>query len=255
MGVGRPDLLEYISEHIGESVTSSSDKPLIRFFRQHPMQALDLLREYAARDNKRVLSYKIFPEQLTDQQMIELFQRPNLKVIFLTRRRLDVFISYMKAKATNTWMFKPTSHITPELHATDFKEWADKADRWFEFCYGEVRKNGLDWLRFEYDADVNVGKKKLMQTLHKMFNEFGIRTAYAKKAERTEFNRQDTMDCPFDKIENGKEMHQELRDMKLYTYAIASPMNGLKRFESFAHFRCYIKELAGVIGKSWAWRH
>lgn len=225
MGVGNRQTLAHFSDVIGQPVTHPKDPMLIDMFRTRPISALEELRDVARREGRQAICYKVFPNQLSDPDMEAILARPGVRVIFLTRRRLDVYISYLKARATDTWTGRKTSDISVEVMMPRFRNWARKQDAWYEHLRQAVTAAAIPFVHLTYDDDVDVGKEALIERIRGLVSQWGVDDAIDPAATRPRLQRQDLKVGPFKKIRNGESLREELRAAGLYNYSITAPMS------------------------------
>ncbi len=225
-GVREPPLLAHFAEALGHDIDGARDKRLVAFFRQDPLQAVNLLRSYADAQGASLISYKVFPRQLPPEQLSALMARENVSVSFLTRRRLDVYVSYCKAQTHKSWANQDTTDLRVTVDADAFLEWSKANDAWFADRLADVTALGLPYRIWDYGQDVNVGKAALMQELALHLADLGTGAKLPDQIRKPGFIRQDKAARPFDRVENGAELRAALHAAKQLRYALGTPLIG-----------------------------
>lgn len=224
MGTAVPPVLSRVSAMFGREVVSAQDPDLVALFRTEPVRALWMLRDTARARRRKCISYKIFPGQLSPAALATVLDRDGVFVILLSRTRLDVYISYLKARQTNVWKNAPTAGLACEVEVAAFLDWAEEQDRWFDSCAELLRRTGRPSAVFDYDADIDVAKHDLLRHLIRVMRRVGTEVTFNPEADETLFLRQDARVSPFRKIGNGDAVEAELRRLGRLDYALAAPL-------------------------------
>lgn len=223
-GAARGEQLPILSELAGIPAESASDPDLIRLFRQRPAEALDALGETARRTGRSVVSYKVFPKQLDQAVFADLLVADHRVPVILTRNRLDVFISYEKARQSKTWKNSDTSGMKPTIDVDAFVEWARGNDDWFASCADMLDGFGKRFRMLSYATDVDVPKPDLLANLRATLVADGVDVSDPAKMPNERFIRQDVKAEPFAKIANGDELRAALLERDLLDYALGEPL-------------------------------
>lgn len=225
MGAGTEPVLERAGAIFGHKIESARDPDLVRLFRQEPVRGLGILNDIAEMRQRKCISYKIFPNQLQMPVIEQIVDHDGVFVILLSRTRLDVYISYLKARQTNVWKNTPTHELDCTVDVDDFLSWAAEQDSWFERCAELVGRSGRPSAVLDYGEDIDVGKHGLMTHLKQILAEVGTKVSFNAEADTARFQRQDARVSPFLKISNGAEVEAELRRRDKYDYALDAPLS------------------------------
>lgn len=228
MGAGVPPVLSRASAMFGRDITSAHDPDLVQLFRTEPVRGLWMLRDTALERRRKCISYKIFPGQLSPAALATVLDRDGVFVIFLSRARLDVYISYLKARQTNVWKNAPTGGIDCTVGVDAFLDWAAEQDRWFDSCADMVRRSGRPLTVFDYNSDIDVGKHELLRHLIRVLGRVGTKVTFNPEADDRLFLRQDAPVSPFRKIGNGAAVEAGLTRLGRLDYALAAPLAALR---------------------------
>ncbi len=102
-GARNAGLLDALNDELGTNHEDVSDPELVELFRSQPLVAVEHLRRATAARGFSHVSYKVFPGQIGDRELSQLLDNRSGRVLVLTRRRLDVYISYVKARELDVW--------------------------------------------------------------------------------------------------------------------------------------------------------
>ncbi|NHI17470.1 hypothetical protein [Microbacterium excoecariae] len=225
-GADRGNQLAILSEVSGVEASAASDPELVALFREHPLEALRALRETAERVGQSVVSYKIFPNQLSDEALERILADDHRIPLILVRSRLDVFVSYEKARQSKTWKNADTSAMRPTIDVDEFVEWARGNDAWFTSLADTLDRLGRPYRMLSYAEDVDVPKPQLIADLHATLVEDGVAVSLPAKSPGVRFQRQDVVAEPFAKVAGGEELRAELVARGLLDYALGEPLSG-----------------------------
>lgn len=221
-----PAITERLSEIIGHKITDPEDAELVRLFRERPALHLNLLNHCASQEGFGWMSYKVFAGQTDVAKLKHSLTEENSKALFITRSRLDTYISLQKAFAKNEWMGVSTSDVRPQIDIEAFVKWTNWQNRWYEEMYSYVVAQSLPFDVVNYEEHINVSPMQLIETVRNMLTRFGIEdTSLSSGNEASVMKKQDTTSDSFDKIANGAALKTELLEQGLYDYAVAAPLS------------------------------
>lgn len=223
-GVGDAGTLGTLNAAFGIQAETARDVDLVRSFRANPLDSIALLRNHISDLGKTLLAYKIFPGQVNLDTMEAIINRENVVVAQIVRRRLDVFISYEKARTQNVWKNKSTKDILVEIDTDTFLTWARKIDKWFADTGALVSQHNRPNKVWVYEDDINLPKPEVAGKIQSFMADNGLVLNLTPETEKKRFSRQDSQIGPFKKIANGEELRQELRARGKYNYALSAPL-------------------------------
>jgi len=218
-------ILPIICEQLGlTDVADAKDPRLVKIFRNTPLDALDALATVSRAQDRSVMSYKIFPRQLSLETIGTILDNDQRHALFLVRRRLDVYISLQKARQSGSWTRNSTVDVLPEIEIDDFLEWSARTDEWYADTFKVARARSRKIIVASYDADVDVPKKELIEKLNRALSTFDIETTLGPSLKSVRFKRQDRRGQPFEKIANGEALRASLQQAGKLKYALGSPL-------------------------------
>ncbi|MEM7142579.1 MAG: hypothetical protein AAF548_16270 [Actinomycetota bacterium] len=222
-GAKNAGLLTALNDILGTRYAEVSEPELVARFRDDPLEAATKVRAAAAARGFAHVSYKIFPGQVDDENLVRLLSDRSRTVLFLARRRLDTYISYVKARELDVWKSESTEALLPHIDATEFMKWSKRTEAWYARAKEIVDEAGTPHRVLSYEDDVSLPKDAVVAGLSMTFSDLGLDVG-AANAAGVRFRRQDRQVGPFKKIANGDELRAELRGRKKYNYALARPL-------------------------------
>ncbi len=221
-GLGRRIVPEVGSRLGLDDVEVATDRRLTTIFRERPLDALRAVSDVSRDKGASVFSYKVFPGQLPLDTLGRLLDDDHRHVIFMVRRRLDVYISYQKAVLVGSYTQTDTKEVTPTIDVDAFLTWARRTDDWYNGCFELVREKGKTITIARYKTDINLPKRELLERASRALGYHGVTVTVPEGQLRRRFKRQDKRSEPFKKIANGEELRAALRQAKALKYAMGS---------------------------------
>lgn len=223
-GAKNSGLLDALNRELGAQYKEVSDPGLVELFRSQPLVAVEHLRRATAARGFSFVSYKVFPGQVGDDELSELLSNRSCRVLVLTRRRLDVYISYVKARELDVWKSASTAHLLPEIDVGDFLRWCKRTDEWYEHAKALLDGHGTPYAILRYEDDISLPKKNVVELVGRTLTDLRLDVG-PPPDKPVRFRRQDKRVGPFKKIANGDEVRAQLRERKKYNYALARPLD------------------------------
>lgn len=201
-----PDLETELTERAG------GPQALARLFRMNPPGALALLDAAVPQDQAIVL--KVLPHHVHLAALRECLEAQAFGALILTRRRLDQYASYLKARETGIWFGANTSALRPEGGAEQALAFAGMLDAWL----GDVARlcdgSGVARATVEYDRDLLPGTPEVRaQHLSRHLATLGFDVPAWEFPSASYFQRQDGTEDALDKFSNGLALGQALRGL------------------------------------------
>ena len=220
-----PELLKSITATLGIDASKATDPTFIEKVAHQRHDFLAALRTAVAGIGLSAFSYKLFPEQIPYQVLENILTDRTKLFFFITRSRIDTYISYRKALELDEWVGKKTHDINIEITFDQFMEWATKIDAWYENAEKILREHDQRYSIFSYDSDINVPKPTLIEKQYFTLRSMGLDAAYPTSIAPPSFRKQDKIAGPFTKIANGEELKQIFLEKKLLgKYVLRAPL-------------------------------
>lgn len=233
-GVGSRVLPELCLRLGLDDVEDAKDRRLTRVFREQPFEALTALADVSRAPDIAAISYKIFPRQLPLGTLGRLMDEQHRHVVFLTRRRLDVYVSYTKAQLTQSWTNRSTAEVLPTIDADAFLSWAESTDEWYADCFALAKERQKKMSVARYETDIDIPRAELLANSSLALAHHGISVTVPEGSTGRRFKRQDSRVRPFKKIANGQQLRQELKDRRRLRYALGSPLGSRAEAHPFS---------------------
>lgn len=198
-----------------------------RAFRLRPEAAIADLRS-AAGPGAHVL-VKVCPAQLHGNALRRILAQQAEGAILLTRRRLDQYVSFVKALQSGRWQNQDTTALRPWIGVELFLAWAAGHDRWLADVAALCTETGTPLARIDYDRDLDLPDpalvaRRLEARLAGLPLPLPARAEGELRVER--FRRQDMTGDVFGRIANGAALRTELEALGLLDYALSSQAEG-----------------------------
>ncbi|EBA07226.1 hypothetical protein SSE37_06304 [Sagittula stellata E-37] len=185
---------------------------LARLFRMNPPEALALLDAAVPQDKAIVL--KILPHQVHLAALRECLKTQALGALILTRRRLDQYASYLKARETGVWFGANTSALGPEGRAEQALAFAGMLDAWLADVARLCDGAGVARATVDYDRDLLPGTSDdRARHLSRHLTTLGFDVPAWEFPSASYFQRQDGTEDALDKFCNGLELGKALRGL------------------------------------------
>lgn len=223
-GAKNSGLLGALNRELGTQYKEVSAPGLVELFRSQPLAAVEHLRRATATRGFSFVSYKVFPGQIGDDELSELLSNRSCRVLVLTRRRLDVYISYVKARELDVWKKTSTADLLPEIDVSDFLRWCKRSDAWYDDAKALLDKHSTPYAILRYEDDISLPKEHVVELVGRTLTDLGIDLG-PPPDKPVRFKRQDKRVGPFKKIANGEEVRAQLRERKKFNYALARPLD------------------------------
>ncbi|MBF9001205.1 hypothetical protein [Vibrio nitrifigilis] len=165
-----------------------------------------------------LFSFKIFPNQLDNNIIIERFVKNSDYLKFLiVRSRVDVYLSLQKALLSGAWLKKNTTDIELKLSVDDFLKWCRVNDEWYNSVIDCLIKNNQKFKIISYNNHINISQEHLNNCIYYSLRESGLdikkSTTYTSNLVKQEKMSKD------EREEKYHDFFQELREIGMYDYA------------------------------------
>lgn len=206
----------------------ASDSPALIAARDHdPVAFFDALSKAAREQGARSISCKIFGKQISLTHLEAILRRPDLRIIFLSRRRIDRYISAEKARITGQYIKTNSTELRPSLSTIGFLQSAFEDDRDLEAMYQSVRANGVPCSYLNYDRDLDVEPDLRKARISAALNAIGISDGVSHARPENWLVKQDQSSDWRAKIANGFQTGAALAGCGLLAYAQEAPLETL----------------------------
>lgn len=211
-----PEVEARLLRHFG------SEDALWRAMRMTPFETLATLLEAAPADVPVVV--KILPNQVHAKVLRRILQAHAVGAIFLTRRRLDQYISLRKAREGGEWFRADTTDLRPEVRCDAFLSWTTVLENWLAEMVAMCREAGIATAFLDYDRDLKNGTaQEISERICRRMAPLQLLAGPQDLAGESWFTRQDREEDPFAKIGNGDALRADLERLGCLDEARTTP--------------------------------
>lgn len=194
-----------------------------------PVAYFDALSAAAQAEGHASLTCKIFGRQISIPHLARILARPNLSVIFLTRRRIDRHISGVKGQITGAFVKTDYTDLRPPLDLRAFLDKVFRIDEQYDAMLECVQASGVPYSFLNYDRDLDVEADLRGTRINAALEEVGFPGRAAKAEADNWLKKQDQTPDWRDKVANGFEVAAALAGLGLLDYAEGAPLDDIER--------------------------
>jgi hypothetical protein len=166
-------IIENINKKYNSNFTDIDDANLVNWIQQQPQELLATLGEL---NPQRLISFKLFPDQL-DRTTIEqsIIHNERIAKILVKRNLLDAYISHEIAQKVGLWNNYDTSNICLSLSVEKFIRWIEKAERWYGLFENPNDTQEINYVTLNYETiHQQATNTEKLAYLDRFFQEIGI---------------------------------------------------------------------------------
>lgn len=213
-----------LQKTLGFSFSDINDPKIGRFIADNRVKYFDALCATAQELGFQSLSCKIFPHQILLPELEQILARPNLRVIFLLRRRIDRHISLQKGRIVKNYINADTTAVLPEFDVADFLDAAMANDLGMDQFLQAVQAASKPFAVLEYDRDINIPDEFRSLRVAKALENIGVLAKFTPHTPPNWIKKQDTNPDWRDKVANGFLAAASLAGLGLLEYAQSAPL-------------------------------
>ncbi len=214
-----------LRERTGIAFINHKDKRLIAFAHERPAELLDALEAAARSQGKRVMSFKLFRDNLPLELIErEVMPRLGLRPMFVVRKQIDSYISWRKAVELGIWQGADTTGMRLRLDADRFQGWLIQQEHWYAHwrAYFERRFTPAPVLRYELDIDQPA--ERVLKRFAAAAAQVGITLRPPATIVNQGLERQDRARSMAEKVTNWAEFSREIFARGLERRAFGYPL-------------------------------
>jgi glycosyltransferase involved in cell wall biosynthesis len=189
-----------------------------------PVGFFDALSRCAQDEGARSMTCKIFGNQITILQLDAILRRPNICVIFLSRRRIDRYISAEKARISGEYLKANSTGLRPTLDIVRFLRSVFDDDRHLEAKYQSVTGFGVPYACLNYERDLDIEEERRKARISDALKSIGISEGIPHARPENWLVKQDDSADWRAKIANGFQAAAALAGCGLLDYAEEAPL-------------------------------
>lgn len=169
-----PSTLGRFARASGLELDNFTDPRLAEWIAAHRGKTIELLEQEAGKWSK-ANCLKVFQNHMgLDEFCRLLVEHPNSHFLFIERKPIDSFISFLKARAKQQWFGVDTTDHRATLIAEDFAAWHARHSRWFAATRAAVKGARRPMAEINYDEDVLVAEEETMRRLKRALALMGL---------------------------------------------------------------------------------
>ncbi len=209
----------------GVAFENDRDPALIAFTHERPGAWLDAMEAASQQLGKRFMTFKLFrhnlPLELIER---EIMPRPGLRVIFVVRRQVDSYVSWIKALHLGTWKEADTTGLRPTLDPDAFELWLDEQESWYRHWQDYLKRRFLPCPVLRYETDIDQPPERILRRFAAVAAQVGIALRLPAAAEHAGMVRQDRSASLAEKVANWAEFNREIFARGLERRAFGYPI-------------------------------
>jgi glycosyltransferase involved in cell wall biosynthesis len=211
---------------LGAPSTDPSDPKLLATRDADPVAFFDALAQASAAEGHSSLTCKVFARQVALTDLEAILRQPNVSVIFLTRRRIDRYISGVKARITGDYVKTDSTGVMASVSVAAFLKQAFEHDRGYDAMLDCVVASGVRHTILNYERDLDVPADLRADRINRALGVIGFPGQVDAEEAENWIIKQDTTPDWRSKIDNGFEVAAALAGVGLLDYAETAPLSG-----------------------------
>jgi hypothetical protein len=200
-----------LRELSGIDFINHKDKRLIEFAHGKPAALLDALDAAAKSEGRRVMSFKLFrnnlPLEVIEQ---EIMPRHGLRVILIVRKQIDSYISWRKAMTLGIWQGADTTGLPLTLDADRFQGWLIQQEQWYAHWKSWLERRFMPIPVLRYETDIDQPVERALKRFAMAAAQVGITLRPPAAVTSPGLERQDKAKALVDKVSNWAEFSREI---------------------------------------------
>jgi hypothetical protein len=192
-----------------------------------PAAFFDAVVKAAQDEGARSMTCKIFGDQLGVAQLDAILRRPGSSVIFLSRRRIDRYISAEKAWISGQYIQANSTELRPTINTLGFLRSVFQDDRQLDAMHRSVLANGVRYSALNYERDLDIREDLRRIRVSDAVKAVGFAEGVPHARPETWLVKQDEGTDWRGKIANGFQTAAALAGCGLLAYAEEAPLAGV----------------------------
>lgn len=219
-----PGIAARVFERFAPGVEDVADAAFLAARDADPVAYFDALSAAARAEGHASMTCKIFAKQISIPHLTQILARPNLSVIFLTRRRIDRHISGVKGHLTGAFVKADYTDLRPALDLSTFLEKVFQIDSQYDAMLECVRASKVPYSMLSYERDLDVEADLRGERIAAALEAVGFTGTIAKADAESWLQKQDQNRDWREKVANGFEAAAALAGLGLLDYAEDAPL-------------------------------
>lgn len=220
-----PSVMAKMIARFAPGAPDATDAGFLAARNADPVAFFDALSEATRAEGHVSMTCKVFIRQISLEHLQAILARPNLSVIFLSRRRIDRYISGVKGQMTGRYVKAETTDVRPALDLADFLRKTFETDRVLDAFHDAVVASGRRCSSLTYERDLDVADHLRADRINAALHEIGFPSEVARAKADGWLVKQDLTPNWRDKVTNGFETAVALAGLGLLDYAEDVPLD------------------------------
>ena len=219
-----PEILDSVGGAIGAPGKDPDDPAFLAARDADPIAYFEALSAAVRAQGYKSMTCKIFSKQITVETLDRLLRRPGLSVLFLTRGRIDRYISELKGSISKSYVKEDTTALRPRLDLGKFLSTAFRQDCDLDQMQDAVVRARVPHAYIDYAYDLDQGETVQFQSVQRALLAVGHVPVFTQTKTESWVVKQDSNPDWRDKISNGFEVAAALAGLGLVDWAQSSPL-------------------------------
>ena len=118
---------------------------------KYPVKVIERIVDFYKKTETKVLVLSVFPGHLGSRVIFGMFQTLPVKVLFMQRRPVDMFISQQKANKTKKYASIDTTELKVDINTERYLQWYMGMHGWYSFHHSMLEKISPPCLFLHYE--------------------------------------------------------------------------------------------------------
>ncbi len=142
-------VIAYLNKTYQLQISNQNDPQLVKFVAENPQEILDLIDRYS---NKKYVSFKIFPNHLSKENLKEtIIKNKKIQKVIVKRNLLDVYFSSQFANSIKSWDRQDTTQLKLDFNPNKFLKWLFFQEDYYSFIEEELKQSNQEVKILEYE--------------------------------------------------------------------------------------------------------
>lgn len=138
--VFHPQMTHSITENCKKFVALDVPCKHKNYAHKYPVKTIRRIVDFYKKTNSKILVLSVFPGHLGSRVVFSIFQSFPVKVLFMQRRPVDMFISQLKASKTKKYASVDTTSLKVEMDSERYLQWYMGMHGWYSFHHSMLKK-------------------------------------------------------------------------------------------------------------------
>lgn len=222
-----PAFFERLQANLGRSYMGQSDPALLERVLADQIGYFDILSRTAQEMGFQSISCKIFPTQASPAMLQHLLARPNVRILMLTRRRIDRYLSRKKGVLTQEYIGRETTNVLLDFDLTNCLTDMSQSDRDLAAFLDCAQGSGRPLAILGYERDLDQPDDLRHAAITAALAEIGVTQTLGSAVAPDWLPKQDKSPDWRHKVKDGFAAASALVGLGLLDYVESAPLMDL----------------------------